>query len=166
MADAKGNLVPEMPGHGLTAHPATVKYPQITAVPAETYSNNVGLYGANSPIFVCFADARSACTSSGAGVGASPAGILKSVAMSINKRLLLDEPVDEPVKVVANLRAEGGAIGPVNVAYYDGNPSKDGQLFDPRKVAHMDPGVTYAHRAFFSSAELRGSHAVRPGLGR
>ena len=86
--------------------------------------------------------------------------------MSINKRLLLDEPVDEPVKVVANLRAESGAIGPVNVAYYDGNPSKDGQLFDPRKVAHMDPGVTYAHRAFFSSAELRGSHAVRPGLGR
>jgi hypothetical protein len=53
-------MAPKHHPHGLTANPATVNYPQITAVPAETYSNNVGLYGANSPVFICFAGARSA----------------------------------------------------------------------------------------------------------
>jgi hypothetical protein len=147
MEDAKGNLVSEMPGHGLTANPRSLKFTQITQVPVETYSNNVGLYGANTPFYICATDADAACVAPSAGVGAgAPAtGALKSVTVSTSKNVLLDSPV----KVVANLQAQGGAIGRVNVAYYDGDPANNGQLFDLQTVTHMDPDATYVHRAFF-----------------
>lgn len=150
MEDAKGNLISEMPGHGLTANPGSLNFTQITQVPIEGYSNNVGLYGSNTPFFICATDAVAACTTSStsSGVGASAAGTLESVSLSTSKKMLLDSRV----KVVANLQATGGEIGPVNVAYYDGNPNQNGQLFDLQRIAHMDPDTTYEHRAFFQPA--------------
>lgn len=47
MEDASSNLVLEIPDHGLTQVPGSPN--QITDVPIQAYSNNVGFYGINSP---------------------------------------------------------------------------------------------------------------------
>ena len=47
--EQNGQLVSEMPGHGITAIPGAMTPP--TAVAIETYSNNVGFY--KQPFFVC-----------------------------------------------------------------------------------------------------------------
>ncbi len=52
MEDAGGNLVPEMPDHGLTADPTNLTFNQITDVPTQMHSNNVGMYPVNSPFFI------------------------------------------------------------------------------------------------------------------
>ena len=60
MEDANGNLIPEMPGHGLTANPAGMTFQQISQVPFESYSNNVGMYEVHSPFFIFPASANGA----------------------------------------------------------------------------------------------------------
>ena len=49
MESQSGGLGAEMPGHGLTANPATQAYTDASQVPIEPYSNNVGVYGSYSP---------------------------------------------------------------------------------------------------------------------
>ena len=40
-----GGLAAEMPGHGLTEDPLTMTFNDVTKVPIEAYSNNLGVYG-------------------------------------------------------------------------------------------------------------------------
>lgn len=143
MEDASGNLIPEMPGHGLTADPAGMTFAQISQVPAESYSNNVGMYGVNSPFFIFPAASSSAAL--GAAAPSTAAGELKSIRVETSKELTLEQPA----KVVVHLRAENAAVNAVTLAYYDGNPRSDGKLFDVQRIAHIDPGTAITHRAFF-----------------
>ncbi len=138
MEDSSGNLIPEMPDHGLTANPGPLSLQQITQVPVEAYSNNVGMYGVNSPFFIFPAQ-------TGDGAAQRGKGSLRSVGITTRRKLLLEERA----KVTMQLRSEGGSLDSVVVSYYDGDPRKSGKVFDVQRVAHMARGVTYTHRAFF-----------------
>src|SRR5262249_21594273 len=52
MLDASGGLVAEVPEHGLTGNPVRVAYRQITDVPIEQHSNNLGMYDVYSPFHI------------------------------------------------------------------------------------------------------------------
>jgi hypothetical protein len=152
MEDANGKLVAEMPGHGLTSVPAS-NLTQIIQVPFEPYSNNLGMYGVHQRFYVC---PTSGCVPQSTGLGAtesSPA--LKSITLSINPQLLLEQRA----RLSATLQAAGGPVGPVSIAYYDGNPASNGTLLDVQKIQHMDAGATYAHRTFFTP-ETCGTHTL------
>ena len=88
-------------------------------------------------------------------VPVSSTGSLKSITISADPKMLLEQRS----KVSATLRAAGGSVGPVNIAYYDGDPAKGGTLLDVQQIQHMDPGATYAHRSFFTP-ETCGTHTL------
>jgi hypothetical protein len=67
--------------------------------------------------------------------------------------------LEQRSKVSATLRAAGGPVGPVNIAYYDGDPAKGGTLLDVQQIQHMDAGAIYAHRSFFTP-ETCGTHTL------
>jgi hypothetical protein len=152
MEDASGKLVAEMPGHGLTSVPAA-NLTQITQVPVETYSNNVGLYGVHQPFYIC---PISGCAPQTAGLGGTESDLaLKSITLSTTPQLSLEQRTT----ISATLQATGGSGGPVNIAYYDGNPANHGTLIDVQQIQHMDAGATYAHRTFFTP-ETCGAHTL------
>jgi hypothetical protein len=151
MQDGNG-LVAEMPGHGLTSVPAS-SMTQITDVPFEKYSNNVGLYGVHQQFYIC---PTSGCGHSSDGPGATQSGgSLKSIHLSTTPQLLLEQRA----RINATLQAAGAIAGPVNIAYYDGNPASGGVLLDVQQIQHMDPVATYAHRTFFTP-ESCGVHTL------
>lgn len=136
MQDANGNPVAEMQDHGLTAVPAS-SLTQITQVATEEHSNNVGMY----PVHQFFQILPA---------GAPPQAVfgrasLKSLSLSTSAQVSLGQRT----KVVAALETTGGQMKSVNIAYYDGDPTKDGKLVDVQKIAYMDPDVSYYHRTFF-----------------
>jgi hypothetical protein len=152
MQDANGKLVTEMPGHGLASIP-DANLAQITQVPFESYSNNIGMYGVHQRFYLC---PPSGCDQRTSNVGATPPdGSLKTITISSDPKMLLEQRS----KVSATLQATGGSVGPVNVAYYDGNPAQGGTLLDIQQIQHMDAGATYAHRSFFSP-ETCGTHML------
>lgn len=83
MEDSGGNLAAEMPGHGLKSIPA-VNLTQITQVPFESYSNNVGMYGVHQPFYIC---PPSGCVPQNTGLGSTQSGSLKSINLSISPQL-------------------------------------------------------------------------------
>jgi hypothetical protein len=152
MEDASGNLVAEMPGHGLTSIPAS-NLTQITKVPFEPYSNNVGMYGVHQRFYIC---PTSGCAPQNTGLGETQSGgSVQSITLSTNPQVMLEQQT----KLNATLQANGGPVGPVHIAYYDGNPAKGGTLLDVQQIQHMDPGATYAHRTFFTP-ESCGAHML------
>jgi hypothetical protein len=140
MEDANGNLVSEMKDHGLTANPASLTFQQIGQVPVQAHSNNVGMYGVNSPFYVAAAQ-----TAGETETAPTPQGKLRRVSLETGHKLLLEQPA----KVTMQLRGENGPLDSVVLTYYDGDPRRGGKPFDAQRIAHMDPGVTYSHRAFF-----------------
>jgi hypothetical protein len=138
MEDSTGNLIPEMPDHGLTANPATLAFQQINQVPVQSYSNNVGIYGVNSPFFI-------AAAQTGLATAEKTTGSLSRVTLKTRERLLLDQRT----RVVMRLRARGGSLDSVHLSYYDGDPRRGGKAFDTQRIAHMDEGLTYNHRALY-----------------
>ena len=152
MEDASGNLAAEMPGHGLTKPPAA-HLTQITQVPFEPYSNNVGMYGVHQRFYIC---PTSGCLPANAALdSAQTAGSLKSISLTADPQLSLEQRA----RLGATLQAAGGPVGPVNIAYYDGNPAQGGTLLDVQKIQHMDADATYAHRTFFTP-ETCGTHTL------
>ena len=152
MEDASGKLIPEMSGHGLTSIPAA-NLTQITQVPFETYSNNVGLYGVHQPFYIC---PTSGCAPQTTDLGGAQSNLsLKSITLSATPQLSLEQRT----KISATLQATGGSGGPVNIAYYDGNPANHGTLIDVQHIQHMDAGAIYAHRTFFTP-ETCGAHTL------
>jgi hypothetical protein len=132
-----------VPGSNLT---------QITQTPIQTYSNNVGMYGVHQHFYVC---PPSGCDQQTADASATPNGSLKSITISSDPKMLLEQRS----KVSATLQLAGGPVGPVNIAYYDGNPARGGTLLDVQQIQHVEPGATYAHRSFFTP-ETCGTHTL------
>ena len=83
------------------------------------------------------------------------AGFLQSITLSADQHLLREQRS----KLTATLRAGGGPVHSVNIAYYDGNPATNGQLLDLQRVAYMDPNQNYSHRAFYTP-ETCGIHQL------
>lgn len=146
-------LVTEMPGHGLASIPRS-NLTQITQVPIQPYSNNVGMYGVHQHFYICPASGCESQQTIGS-VPTSSTGLLKTITISVDPKILLEQRS----KVSTTLRAAGGPIGPVNIAYYDGDPAKGGTLLDVQQIQHMDAGATYAHRSFFTP-ETCGTHTL------
>ena len=145
MQDSNGNLIAEMPDHGLTALPGTLQ--QITDVPIQAHSNNIGLYG----VYHQFAVIPPASLP-----GAKPSdGTLQSISLSTSPSILLEQRT----KLVANVQAAGAPANHVTIAYYDGDPAKNGRLLDVQSISHIDPGTSYYHRTFFTP-ESCGVHTL------
>jgi hypothetical protein len=137
MEDSAGNLAPEMQAHGLTRSPKGITYQSIRDVPVQPYSNNVGLYGANSPFYISDVGPSLGSTSS--------SGSLQKVTLSVSPQTTLDRQTP----LAATLQAAGDSVESVNIAYFDGDPSKNGSLVDIQRIQHIEPGSSYAHQAFF-----------------
>jgi hypothetical protein len=138
MVDPDGRLLPEMPGHGLSAVPDLQSFKQIKDIPTETYSNNVGLYGTYTHFNIL-----------PAGVGATPpaGGTVKIDDLTLPRRRIL---LDQRTKVVAELTTSGQAAGPVTLAYYDGDPGKNGEVFATQEISYIAAGQTEKTRVFYT----------------
>jgi hypothetical protein len=110
------------------------------------------MYGIHQPFYIC---PSTGCFAQSAELGAAPSGSLQGITISTSPQILLEQRT----KVTASLRAAGGPVEHVNIAYYDGDPSKGGQLLDVQKITHMDPGASYYHRSFFTP-EACGAHTL------
>ncbi|MBV9263046.1 MAG: hypothetical protein JO324_01910 [Candidatus Eremiobacteraeota bacterium] len=154
MEDPFGNLVAEIDDHGLSSSPAPLSFSSITDVPFQTHSNNVGIYGYSSPIFVC--PAALPCGISPSALGSGPRGneqvAVQNVAVSSTPLL-----VDQPTKVTAQLRS-ANVDGPIAVAYYDGDPNAGGKLFHTHHIT-MRSFDTYLSKAQYTP-QACGSHTL------
>jgi hypothetical protein len=137
MEDAHGNLVAEMPDHGLTANPASVMIQQITDVPVSPYSNNAGMYPVNSPFFIAGPAAPRATETS--------TGSIAAIALAGTPQVLLGHME----KVTARFEATGSPVGRFTVAYYDGKPGSGAKLLDLQRVPHINSASSYQHRILF-----------------
>lgn len=148
MEDADGNLVAEMPGHGLTANLDGVTLARITDAPIEPYSNNVGMYGVHSQFFIAPATA--------APDAAREAGTINHVSLSIAKR---KTPVENRITLMARLKAGEQPSGHISVAFYDGDPKRGGKLFDVQRVSQIASGSIYSLRGSYTP-DACGPHTI------
>jgi hypothetical protein len=136
MEDKNGNLVPELPGHGLTSKfNPNLTFAQITDVPVEPYSNNVGKYG--STAFYIAPQTPSP---------ASALGALAIDSLAVSPTPLL---VDQKARVNVRLRTDAQRSGPMVVVYYNGDPLNSGKAFDVHHIAHVRPNDTYLSKGTF-----------------
>lgn len=126
-----------MPGHGLTAIPISTNIKQITDVPIQPYSNNVGMYGVYSPFFIF--------PQPDPGAPLTTPGKIGSIALAGDEQIQLGQHN----KITAHINVTGGDLGPLTVAYYNGKPGNGGKLFDVQRVAHVAANGAYQHRVFF-----------------
>lgn len=147
MEDAQGNLVPELPGHGLTSvfNPNST-FAQITDVPIEPYSNNVGMYGSYTHFYIA-----GQTLSRGSALG----------ALAIDRLVVSPTPllVDQKAQVTAQLRTDAQRSGPMLVAYYNGDPQQGGKAFDVHHISHMRANDTYLSKASFRP-QTCGEHTI------
>lgn len=165
-----GKLMQEMPGHGLTTIPGTLK--SLADVAEEGYSNNVGLY---KQIFYIAPPAGFV----GAPPPAGPASI------DISKVDLSADRINphNTIVVSATLAAIDADASGVSANFYDGDPDKGGRLFDVERIPHIAEGDPHlvqtsyrtntcgTHQLFVvvnkgkSSEAVRRAHPVRVDCG-
>jgi hypothetical protein len=124
MLAGDGNLLPELEDHGLTQNPAPLSFAQITDVPTEPYSNNVGFYGYNSPFYVAAPDSA---------LAGPP---VQEGDLIIDRLSIPTTPIllDGKTKISAHLSTEDTHLGSLLVAFYDGDPPPAWQY--PRRWRH------------------------------
>ena len=156
------NLLPEMPGHGLTAKPTTISSladaasleqisewtPDTTSTPVQSsFSNNVGFYNflfyVSNPV-------------PGKTLGAPAGPELKLGEVSVSKPSVKR---GSSVQASVLLQAGSAAIPNLIVKFYDGDPAKGGTLFEVENVSHIRPGGNYRVRVNFSSQDC-GTHHI------
>ena len=144
MQDANGNLISEMPGHGLTGIPSagavnpdgetTVHYPgvaQFEECQPPDASNQVGCYSNNLGFYkqVFYINEPSLGATLGSTAGSLDIG---KVDVSANQVTLSDT-----VALSAMLSTRGGPASGVSVNFYDGNPQQTGRLFAVERIPHI-----------------------------
>jgi hypothetical protein len=139
--DGERNLMPELEGHGLTANPRSSSFTQITQVPTEDYSNNVGLYGTYTPFFV--APKQQALAEARAAPGQL---VLAGIEVAADHVLLLEERNTVTVKVQ---NTAGTPLAAVPVVFYDGDPQQGGRVFDVQRIPRLRANASHALRTFF-----------------
>ncbi len=164
MEDNQGNMLSEVPGHGLTAKPGSdatsfeeiagldqmVKNPlkqSATDPDMTSFSNNVGFY--RGPFQVL----PKGFTAVPAPPGTPPI-TLEKVDVSGNK-------VTPEGSVIASATLRGGAVAlfDVQVNFYDGDPSAGGNIFDTERVAYLPAFGTRLVNVRFNP-QFCGSHRV------
>ncbi|MGD9510076.1 MAG: hypothetical protein AB7X49_16155, partial [Geminicoccaceae bacterium] len=144
-----GKLVADYQDHGLATLP-TKPYTQLGQVPVQPISNNVGYY--NQALYVCPAGAQ--CSTPSEGLTASDALAIESVTASAGKVAALDT-----VEVRATLRTGAEPVGPVLVAFYDGDPAAGAAPFDLEHVPFIEANATYVSRTRHRP-RTPGAHAI------
>lgn len=137
--EQNGKLLPEIPGHGLASLPEG-PYNSLGDVPIEPYSNNLGYY---NQIFTV--GAANSVGSPGR-PNIRPSLILSQVGLREGRRPLRDHTA----KISARLRSTGQEIREAFAYYYDGNPDRNGVLFDMQKIDHIPSGQGVVDTANFT----------------
>jgi hypothetical protein len=162
MQDKNGNIIKEMPGHGLTGIPGTLASFADAAKLEECqsdgncYSNNVGLY---PQVFYI----------AGQSLGAAPGPT--SATVDISKVGVSADRVTPNNSVVlsATLSSSGAAATGVNVKFYDGHPDQGGQSFAVVRIPHIIEDAPYDRRrpvcgpGAISKQHMRRASIVRSG---
>ncbi len=180
MQDGNGNLISEMPGHGLTAIPSagtpnpdgetTVNFPDVAQLeecqPPDSnnhvgcYSNNVGFYKQ-----VFYINAPSLGATLGSTAGSLDIGKVDVSANQVTPR--------DTVVLSAMLSARGGAASGVSVNFYDGHPQQSGRLVSVERIPHIaedgeylvqttyQPNTCGVHQLFAVVNRGRASEIVR-----
>ncbi|HEY2040604.1 MAG TPA: hypothetical protein VGG95_13110 [Edaphobacter sp.] len=137
--EQNGKLLPEIPGHGLASLPAG-PYNSLGDVPIEPYSNNLGYY--NQVFTVAPAIAT---------IGAHTSTIRPSLILSNFGIRQQGRPErDHSAKLSARLHSTGQEIQEAYTYYYDGNPDRNGVLFDVQKIDHISSGRGIVDTASFT----------------
>ncbi|MBV9037705.1 MAG: hypothetical protein JO182_24655 [Acidobacteriaceae bacterium] len=140
MQDGNGNLVPEIPAHGLTSVP-NGGLAQISDVPVEPYSNNVGAYAVHSPFFIAPANTSAAAATTSAALQ----GTLGTPQINSSANASLSEYL--PIKTL--ISAVGGELRNVSVHYYDGDPAKGGTLIDRQTLHRIKADSSVLHQTLY-----------------
>jgi hypothetical protein len=137
--ELNGKLLAEIPGHGLSSLPPS-HYNSIGDVPIEPYSNNLGYYNQTFTVLA------SAGVSASGQSGVKPTLILSNFKPHNNGKALRDHTT----KLTARLRSSGNEISAVHAYYYDGDPNRDGRLFDFQKIDSISSGQGVVDTASFT----------------
>ncbi|WP_446742239.1 hypothetical protein [Silvibacterium acidisoli] len=139
--DSNGNLVAELPGHGLTAlPPANGQYNSLADVPIEIYSNNLGFYNQAFTVLP---------VPSLASTGSSSTASKQLKLGTIATRSGVSAMRYVPTTILAPHTASGDHIDSLITQYYDGSPKRGGTLFDTQQIPRVVPGQTYTDNALF-----------------
>ncbi len=139
--DKAGRLGPELSNHGLGVIPANLAEP--TQLNVQPYSNNIGLYGAHTPLYIYPAKSGSSVSET--------AAVSESVAASETANVTLDsvsgptEPiaVNQKAVISATLRNLDSGVGTQVIAFYDNDPATGDAPFDVQEVPAIPGNSTY-----------------------
>lgn len=146
--EANGDLLQEMPGHGLRTVPGVLKSFADIQTDEEKYSNNVGFY--NSEFYVFANDA--VLTASGSG---EPATIdIQKVQLSSESGV-----PGQILDVSAQLFATGNSASGVDAAFYDGDPDAGGTPFGYELSPYIAENDTYQVKAPYVASAC-GTHQL------
>ncbi len=147
MQDTNGNLVGEMPGHGITGIPGTLASFADAANLEECqsdgscYSNNVGLFKEQFYLGPKLLGAP------------TPGSIAASASIDMGKVDVSEHkltPRDTTV-LSATLTARGGSVSGVSVNFYDGDPAKNGRLVAVERVPHLESNSPHVVQTTFKT---------------
>ena len=157
----------ELEGHGLTADPGQLSFTQITDVPAEAYSNNVGLYGTYSPFFIAPQISGASASSNRTPLLEATAGNLSSTGRrNLQINVVGPAVVEKRIKVQVTIHnTSAGELQEVPVVLYDGDPSAGGKAIDVQRITFMAKGEVYTLRTFFVP-QTPGRHRLFARFGR
>lgn len=147
MQDAQGNLIGEMPGHGLYQLPGTLASITDAAGLIEAYSNNVGLYP--SLFYIAPPNAPSAIHASNGSVD------VRLDRIQLSKRITL---LGDKVTVQANVHAQSDRDH-LTALFYDGNPEKEGKAFEYETISHIRGGSFYHLKTIYDADDC-GIHDI------
>lgn len=151
VTDSNGNLVAEVPGHGLTAvPPANVQYNSLADVPIEIYSNNLGFFNQTFDILP-------AVSATAVGQAAPVSKQLQIGKVTARNNDAVTRYV--PTAIIAPHIVLGDHIDAVVTQYYDGDPKKGGTLFDTQLLPRVGPDVPYIDNARFTPKTC-GTHQI------
>ncbi len=152
LEDGQGNLVAEVPGHGLTAIPAPGT--AIADMPIEPYSNNVGYFG--QPVYVM--------------PNASLPVRVAGLAGTTLERVTVKGRMRAGKKAVVSATVANGSTPAqhVRVLFYEVEPDGTTRLFDIETIPHVRAGETFVARVPYrpTTCGKKTIYAVADGEGQ
>ncbi|HWO99718.1 MAG TPA: VCBS repeat-containing protein [Methylococcus sp.] len=147
MQDAQGNLIQEMPGHGLTGIPGTLDSIVAAAPILEPYSNNIGLY--RKLFYIKPRAGDSAATEAG-----ESAFAIDSVSVSPKRAHL-----HQKVTVQAFVQASGDPVHGAEAVLYDRVGKGPERAFEHEPISHIRPNEAHQIRVPFRPSQC-GTHTI------
>jgi len=144
MTNALG-LVPEMPGHGLTAIPPTLDSIAAATAYLEPYSNNIGFYRS---LFYIAPQASVASSNPG-----QPELDMRPIGVSASRVFLGDKVI------ISGLVHAADAVDGLSVLLRDGTPTDKGKLFDVEPISHIRAGGAHLVKTVYRPSTC-GTHVL------